>query len=189
MKEYIKKFESASAADNYAITAVPFTTTISGSTAQNLRCNAEGKKLVVEGDTVIIVDKPTPTILYLQDGSTVELTGTAINSTMTYSYKSTLVGVEVGNTVTSIGSYTFQGCASLSSVTIPDSVTSIGENAFLKCSGLTEITCEATTPPTILSTTFTNVPTNIPVYVPSGSISAYQSAQYWSTFTNFQAIE
>lgn len=56
MKEYIKKFESASAADNYAITAVPFTTTISGSTAQNLRCNAEGKKLVNNGGDISVAD-------------------------------------------------------------------------------------------------------------------------------------
>ena len=30
MKEYIKKFESASAADNYAIADIPFTSTIRG---------------------------------------------------------------------------------------------------------------------------------------------------------------
>ena len=38
--------------------------------------------------------------------------------------------VEIGTNVTSIGSYAFSDCYSLTSVTIPDGVTSIGEFAF-----------------------------------------------------------
>ncbi|MBR3793578.1 MAG: leucine-rich repeat protein [Alistipes sp.] len=38
-----------------------------------------------------------------------------------------------------IGSYTFEGCSSLTSINIPDGVTSIGENAFSGCSSLTFI--------------------------------------------------
>ena len=39
--------------------------------------------------------------------------------------------------VTSIGSYTFSGCSSLTSINFPSSLTSIGEYAFRGCSGLT----------------------------------------------------
>ena len=46
----------------------------------------------------------------------------------------------IPDSVTSIGSYAFSGCSSLTSVTIPDSVTSISERAFSGCSGLTNIT-------------------------------------------------
>ena len=46
----------------------------------------------------------------------------------------------IGNGVTSIGGYAFDGCISLTSITIPDSVTSIGEVAFYHCSSLTSIT-------------------------------------------------
>ena len=215
MKEYIKLFNNLQSADGYIIADIPFTTTVKRDAEslapQNVRCNVEDKMITVEGDTIIVVDKPTPTILHLNNGTDVELTGTTITSEMTSSYKSTLVGVEVSDSVASIGNNAFQGCTSLSAITIPDSVISIGNNvfsgctslsaitipdsvtnigtyAFYNCSGLTEMTCAATTPPTINSSAFSNVPTNIPVYVPSGSISAYQSAQYWGTFSNFQAI-
>ena len=45
--------------------------------------------------------------------------------------------------VTSIGSYAFVYCSSLTSITIPNSITSIGEKAFYDCSSLTSITIPA----------------------------------------------
>ena len=46
----------------------------------------------------------------------------------------------MGDSVTSIGSYAFEGCSSLTSVTISDSVTTIGSAAFWCCSSLTSVT-------------------------------------------------
>ena len=46
----------------------------------------------------------------------------------------------IPNSVTSIGSYAFAGCSSLTSVTIPNSVKSIGNSAFDGCSSLTSVT-------------------------------------------------
>ena len=46
----------------------------------------------------------------------------------------------IPDSVTSIGSYAFSFCTSLTSVTIPDSVTSIGEWAFNYCRSLTSVT-------------------------------------------------
>ena len=45
-----------------------------------------------------------------------------------------------GTPVTSIGSFAFAYCYSLSSITIPNSIVSIGNNAFRDCSKLTSIT-------------------------------------------------
>ena len=45
----------------------------------------------------------------------------------------------IPNSVTSIGSYVFYDCYSLTSIDIPNSVTSIGDNAFRNCISLTSI--------------------------------------------------
>ena len=47
-----------------------------------------------------------------------------------YTWTKTITQVDIGNTVTEIGSETFSDCSGLTSVTIPDSVTSIGGYAF-----------------------------------------------------------
>ena len=48
--------------------------------------------------------------------------------------------VVIPDCVTSIDSYAFYKCTSITNITIPDSVTSIGNNAFNKCTSLTNIT-------------------------------------------------
>ncbi|MBR2617649.1 MAG: leucine-rich repeat protein, partial [Clostridia bacterium] len=47
---------------------------------------------------------------------------------------------------TSIGSYAFSDCDSLTEIVIPNSVTSIGERAFYDCDSLT-IYCEVASKP------------------------------------------
>ena len=48
-----------------------------------------------------------------------------------YGYREGITAVIIGNGVTGIGEYAFQGCSGLTSVTIPNSVTTIEENAFI----------------------------------------------------------
>ena len=54
--------------------------------------------------------------------------------------RSTIKNFTIPNPITSIDSYAFTGCTSLTSVTIGNSVTSIGDDAFSCCTGLTSIT-------------------------------------------------
>lgn len=54
-----------------------------------------------------------------------------------------LMSITIPESVTSIGSYAFDGCTSLTSISIPDGVTSIGSFAFRNCTGLTEINYNA----------------------------------------------
>ena len=93
---------------------------------------------------------------------------------------SSLTNIEIPNSVTSIGNRAFLNCSSMTSVEIGNSVTSIGEFAFICCDRLTKITCLATTPPTIESSTFSNYSAEL--YVPAGYKAAYQSAYYWKNF-------
>jgi len=51
-----------------------------------------------------------------------------------------LTNVTIADSVTSIGSNMFGGCARLTTITIPDSVTNIGEYAFYYCGSLTNVT-------------------------------------------------
>ena len=53
---------------------------------------------------------------------------------------SSLTSITIPNSVTSIGEYTFYGCSALTSATIGNGVTSIGNDAFQDCSSLTSIT-------------------------------------------------
>ena len=53
--------------------------------------------------------------------------------------------VELPQTITSIGNYSFVGCSKITAVNIPDGLTLIGERAFLYCSSLTSITIPANT--------------------------------------------
>ena len=93
----------------------------------------------------------------------------------------------IPNSITSIGHSAFYECSSLTSIEIPNSVTSIGGFAFMHCDSLTKITCLATTPPTIVSTTFSNYSADL--YVPAGCKEAYEAAEYWNNFTNIIEIE
>ena len=91
----------------------------------------------------------------------------------------------IPNGVTSIEKYTFEACKSLTSVTIPDSVISIGKGVFSGCSSLTAVYCKPTTPPTGRSDMFYNYVSVGKIYVPTASVEAYKSAQYWSDYADY----
>lgn len=99
-----------------------------------------------------------------------------------------LKNLTIGSSVTSILGYAFYRCSRIESVTIPASVTEIGNGAFQSCTGLTSITCNATTPPTLPSSTgyyYTfNDTNNCPIYVPAASVNAYKAAAGWSTYAS-----
>ena len=95
-----------------------------------------------------------------------------------------LTSVIIPNLVSSIGDMAFYRCSGLTSVTIGSLVTSIGYRAFSDCSGLTSVYCEATTPPTLSNSNAFSSTRSCPIYVPCGSVSAYQNATYWSNYAS-----
>lgn len=95
-----------------------------------------------------------------------------------------LKSVEIGSGVTSISSNAFYNCYGLTTITIPSGVTSMGAGIFQNCYLLNDIHIEATTPPTLGTSAFSNINSSYTIYVPSGTLSAYQSATNWSTYSS-----
>ena len=117
-----------------------------------------------------------------------------------------LTSVTIGNNVTSIGQGAFGNCIKLTSITIPNSVksiendvfgtcsgltsviigsevTSIGRLAFTKCTKLMEIHSKNPIPPSIPNVNaFNTNGEKCKLYVPKGSLQAYQKATGWSYF-------
>jgi len=111
----------------------------------------------------------------------------SFNNPNTNQGKTTLTTILLPSSVTSIGYAAFANCSGLISVTIPSSVTSIGGVAFYYCSGLTSIYAYPTVPVNLSSSpsVFDGVNTSTcTLYVPKGSLSAYQAANQWSAFTH-----
>lgn len=99
-----------------------------------------GDTLVYSGGT-----PPTPTFSgkWLASYSDSSTSSADCDSTSAITYGditlTNLVSVVIGDCVTSIGEYTFNGCRSLTSIDIPSGVTSIGDYAFKDCRSLTSI--------------------------------------------------
>ncbi len=79
----------------------------------------------------------------------------------------------------------FYDCASMAHINIGENVESIPNYAFKRCSTVTDMTVAATVPPTVGSSTFGTLQRSIPVTVQCGTTAAYQAAQYWNEFTNY----
>ncbi|MDD4528978.1 MAG: leucine-rich repeat domain-containing protein, partial [Bacteroidales bacterium] len=91
------------------------------------------------------------------------------------------------NNCTTIGSSTssyFGGCFNFRTLIIGDSVQNIPSNIFYNCNSLSSITSKAINPPAVQGSSFFGVSKTIPFYLPCNSIPSYNSAMYWSDFTN-----
>ena len=94
------------------------------------------------------------------------------------------------NGITSIPNGVLYDCAGIVRLVIPSSVTSIGASAFRGCAGLMEIHFKPTVPPTLMDgTVFQSVPTTCKIYVPTGYLSAYTSANNYPSSSTYTYIE
>lgn len=121
----------------------------------------------------------------------------------------------LSNGLTVIEQSTFWGCSNLTGdLVIPNSVMTIGNAAFFDDRGFngelvigesvetinsdcfksaynrmlnfTSLKVKRSVPPIIASEVFGYDGRDKPVYVPCGAVEAYQAAEYWSEFTNYQ---
>ncbi|MBR1655582.1 MAG: leucine-rich repeat domain-containing protein [Prevotella sp.] len=94
-----------------------------------------------------------------------------------------LTSVYILDSVKTIGNYTFQNCSGLTSVTIGNSVTNLGDYAFAGCTNITKLTSCATTPPICGTQALNDINKwDCSLFVPTGSLSAYQAADQWKDF-------
>ena len=104
------------------------------------------------------------------------------NNCFRYCYS--LENLSLPSTLQTIGNSAFRSCYNFTNITIPESVTSIADMAFYDCQNLKEIHMKPTTPPSLGGTNvFYNTPSDMVIYVPQGSLSAYQQETNWSSYS------
>lgn len=109
-----------------------------------------------------------------------------------------LKAVVLPDNLTKIGYRAFRGCSNVASLDIPASVVSMKNGCFDLMGSLKRISCRASVPPAwdIVNPSYSifdgseesamrATPKDIPVYIPVGTKSLYQSAPGWSDFTNY----
>ena len=118
-------------------------------------------------------------------------TGITVIPAEAFSGCTTLTSVTIGSGVTSIDTGAFTGCTALRSITIPASVTSIGNGAFENCSSLATVTIlRQSTGTSFTGTTigrygsFNGTSSNLVIRVPTNSLNAYKTAEYWSVLAS-----
>ncbi|HMB00356.1 MAG TPA: leucine-rich repeat domain-containing protein, partial [Spirochaetota bacterium] len=100
---------------------------------------------------------------------------------------SSLLSVSLGNNISRIHREAFTYCSSLVNITIPTSVSEIHYYSFANCSSLQNVTINKTSPPTAVDngafwSAFNGNDPSRKIYVPAGSVTAYQTASYWSNY-------
>lgn len=92
----------------------------------------------------------------------------------------------VPNGATKVSGYGVQINHPLTCVVIPPSVTSIDAYAFKQCYGLYEVHMLSSTPPTLDSNAFNGLTVgDFTIYVPAGSLAAYQAATNWTVYADY----
>ena len=96
-------------------------------------------KYIINDDNTVNITEYTGSATNLDILSTID--GKSVTSIGSYAFShcTSLSSIRIPDSVTSIGWHAFEQCTSLTSLTIPNSVTSIGDDAFYNCTSLTSI--------------------------------------------------
>ena len=105
-----------------------------------------------------------------------------------FNHCSSLTSIDFPVALNTIGNYAFFGCSLLKSIEIPSGVTGIGPGAFGDCSSLSTATFLGETPPVHIGHVFYQYTALSDIYVPAGSVDAYQET--WFEYADkIKAIE
>ena len=150
-----------------------------------------GDRAFIDCSSLVSVNMPVATTIgdeafYSCDALTsVEMSSVTTIGGWAFRYCSSLTSVSMPS-VTTIGVAAFEYCSSLTSIDIPASVTMIGDYAFYGCSSLTSVYCHWEQPLECNPGFGDEIFMNATLYVPTGSIDAYDSVYPWGKFINIE---
>lgn len=98
-----------------------------------------------------------------------------------------LKNIKIPSKVKIIEEQAFTWCSSLTSIVIPSKVDKINDRAFSYCRGIEKIICEAQDPPLLGKDVFYNIGEYTCLYVPSGTVATYKTADQWNKFSIYTA--
>ena len=130
---------------------------------------------------------------YDEDTKTISITGSGKMYDYTADtqpwllFKEQIVEVTTTNTVTSIGTSAFEGCARLGKISLGTGLEEIAANAFAGCTRLYDIYVYATYPPFAEESSFANY--NVYVYIPCEYQKDYTLDVVWGKFKFIECIE
>lgn len=111
----------------------------------------------------------------------------SLKGILTYAFQTCpLTSVIFNEGLTTIYSYAFSQC-DLSTVTIPSTVTALQDSAF-SYNPLEIVYMLPTDPPTVNTKTFSNSSVLESIYVPIGTLEAYESTSNWSTWLGYLKV-
>lgn len=100
--------------------------------------------------------------------------------------------VNLPSSIKYIGEKAFQNCSALPTITLPASISTIANYAFYNCSGLTSFVVESPTPIDLTDSyhVFDFIDKRIcTLYVPKGSLYAYENAVGWNDFVRISEVQ
>lgn len=93
---------------------------------------------------------------------------------------------QIKNGVTEIADSMFSGCYTLAEMIIHGAVTTVSRYAFENCKGMQKYYFLPSNPPALGATSaFMGISKDCKIYVPKGSLEAYQTANYWSSYASY----
>jgi hypothetical protein len=154
------------------------------------------KEIIVEDDNPIydsrdncnaIIETSTNTLIAGCMNTIIPQSVSSIRSYAFY-YCESLTSCTIPNSVTFIDEFAFGDCYNLTTVVIPNSLNFIGLLAFDRCDKLFNLYCYAEYPPTIDYSLGEIDLSKITLHVPAALIDIYKNAIEWQNFGNIVAL-